>query len=136
MNPHGHQWVGDPNDQNMTRMQQDLARGRHFIWTPIISRSNFPDVPVKILASIDMDPLRPIWSVRRMEDFMNIPPDLYGWLLHKGAKDTTVVVKVSGPAVQFYTAADPRNGKIHSLRSSSGWAQEDDDPQCSEQGLS
>lgn len=115
------QWVGAPDNEEMKQVQKWLAEGRSFAWMPIFSRANFPHMDPEILFQFDQSPAQQYLPIEKVEDFMQIPPGITGWLLPMGDADTEIVVGVWENEVCFLKAIDNRNGERQSLQRGKTW---------------
>lgn len=117
----GVQWHGTTDNPMMQRVQQWLAEGRTLAWLPILSTENFSEVPPDVLYQAEQCPQRHCWFIRQVEDFMNIPDGITGWLLPDGDLDTDVVVGLWEDTVHFCSATDRRTGEPQTLQTGRLW---------------
>lgn len=115
------QWIGAADNEMMQRVQQWLADGRTLAWLPILSRENFPAVPPEILYFAEQSPERHVWFVNEVDDFLNIPDGITGWLLPEGDKDTDVVAGLWEDKLYFLRASDKRTGEPQTLQGGRNW---------------
>jgi hypothetical protein len=116
------EWHGSADNEMMRRVKKWLDDGRTLAWLPIWSSENFPEVPYEILYQADQCPERHVWLIEHVEEFLNIPDGITGWLLPVGEKDTDVVVGLWENTLHFVTAVDKRTGETQSLRTGAAWA--------------
>lgn len=109
------QRAGAAGNEEMKQVQKWLAEGRSFAWMPIYSRANFPHIHPSILQHLDECRDQDYWLVSKVEDFLQIPEGITGWLLPTGESDTDVVAVVSKNEVCFSKVIDRRNGKRQTL---------------------
>ena len=107
--------VGVAGHEEMLHVQRWLAEGRSFAWMPIYSRANFPHINPAILQQFDQCRDQDCWLVEKVEDFLQIPQRITGWLLPMGEADTEIVAVVSNNEVCFSKVIDRRNGKRQTL---------------------
>jgi hypothetical protein len=124
------QWIGAADNEPMQRVQQWLAEGRTLAWLPIWSRENFPNVPPQVLYAADQCPERHVWLINTVEDFLQIPDGITGWLLPKGDKDTDIVVGLWNDTLHFLKVVDKRTGEPQTLKTGKTW--EEVDPSSNE----
>jgi len=114
------QWIRHPDakggDEMMRRVQEWLAEGRTLAWVPIYSRKNFPGIAPEILYCLDQCPERHVWLIEHVNDFLQIPDGITGWLLPEGDIDTDIVVGLWEGIVYFLNVVDRRTGEPQSLR--------------------
>ena len=115
------QWIGAADNEMMQRVQKWLADGRTLAWLPILSRENFPEVPPDILYYAEQCPERHAWFINHVDDFLNIPDGITGWLLPEGDKDTDVVVGLWEDKLHFLSAIDKRTGERQTLQGGRNW---------------
>jgi hypothetical protein len=125
-----HQWVGTANNEAMQRVQQWLSEGRTLAWLPIWSQENFPTIPKHLLYHAEQCPTRHVWLIKTVDDFLNIPDGITGWLLPEGDKDTDIVVGLWEDTLHFLKAVDKRTGEPQTLQKGRAWETVDsaDDP--------
>ena len=109
------QRVGAAGNEVMKQVQQWLAEGRSFAWMPIYSRANYPNINPLILQQFDQCRDQDYWLVAKVEDFLQIPEGVSGWLLPMGESDTDIVAAVAKNEVCFSKVIDRRNGKRQTL---------------------
>lgn len=125
-----HQWIGAANNEAMQRVQRWLAEGRTLSWLPIWSQANFPDIPRELLYFADQCTTRHVWRIKTVEDFLQIPEGITGWLLPHDEQDTDIGVGLWEDTLHFLRAVDKRNGAPQTLRSGKVWetVESSDDP--------
>lgn len=115
------QWVGAADDEQMQRVHKWFAEGRTLAWLPILSRENFPDVPLEVLFYAERCPDRHVWLIEKEEDFLQIPDGITGWLMRKGDKDTDIVVGLWEDALRFVKVIDTYTGAPLTMLSGKVW---------------
>lgn len=111
------QWNGDPDNDMLLRVQQWLKDGRPLFWLPIFSTENFPGIPRELLYYAEQSSERFCWVIKRIDDLLDIPDGITGWLLPEGDTDTDVVVGLWEGALSFCKVIDRRNGEPQTLQS-------------------
>ena len=106
---------GAAGNEEMKQVKKWLTEGRSFAWMPIYSSANFPHIHPSILQQFDECRDQDYWLVSKVEDFLQIPEEITGWLLPMGASDTDIVAAVSKNEVCFSKVIDRRNGKRQTL---------------------
>jgi hypothetical protein len=119
--PSSAQWIGAADNEMIQRVQQWLADGRTLAWLPILSRENFPEVSPDILYYADQCPERHVWFIKQVDDFLQIPDSITGWLLPEGDKDTDIVVGLWEDKLHFLKAIDKHTGQPQSLQDGRTW---------------
>lgn len=122
---HSHQWIGSADNEGMKRVKAWLAKGRTLAWLPILSRENFPNVPPQVLYAADQSPERHVWLIEKVEDFLQIPDGITGWLLADGDKDTDIVVGLWDDTLHFLKVVDKRTGQPQTLKTGKAWEEVD-----------
>jgi hypothetical protein len=111
------QWNAEPNNEMLLRVQQWLKDGRTLFWLPIFSAENFPGIPWQVLYYAERSNARFCWIAKQIDDLLNIPDGITGWLLPEGDIDTDVVVGLWEGALSFCKVVDSRNGESQTLQS-------------------
>lgn len=125
------QWNGTADNEMMQRVQRWLENGRTLAWLPILSSENFPEIPKDILYYAEQAPKRHCWFINCVEDFLQIPDGITGWLLPEGDIDTDVVVGLWEDTLHFCKVVDSRNGEPQTLQTGRAW--EIETPETSDQ---
>lgn len=114
-----HQWTPHPgaNQDMLNTVQGWLRAGRILCWMPIWSRENFPKVPAHILHDATECPERHVWLIVEVDDFLQIPEGITGWLLPEGEKDTDVVCGLWENEVHFMSSSESSTGLRTTLQS-------------------
>jgi hypothetical protein len=68
--------------------------------------------------------------INTVEDFLQIPDGITGWLLPKGDKDTDIVVGLWNDTLHFLKVVDKRTGELQTLKTGKAW--EEVDPSSNE----
>ena len=97
------------------RVQGWLTSGQPLVWIPILSQENFPGVPQQLLEFADyyQDAMR--WPIHRMEDLLQLPNGITGWLMPATASDTDVACGVWEGQIYILGIKDRRTGKPQTL---------------------
>ena len=82
------------NPEVEQRVQGWFASGQPLVWIPILSQENFPDVPQQLLEFADHYQEAMRWPIHRMEDLLQLPNGVTGWLMPATASDTDVACGV------------------------------------------
>lgn len=115
------QWIGAADNESMRRVQQWLADGRTLAWLPIYSAENFPGIPRETLYYAEQCPERHVWLIHQVEDFLQIPEGITGWVLAEGDLDTDVVVGLWEDTLHFVTVVDKQTGEPQTLKTGNAW---------------
>ena len=111
------QWIGEPNNEMLLRVQQWLKNGRNLSWRPIFSAENFPGIPWQVLCYAEQSSESFYWVIKQIDDLLGIPDGITGWLLPEGDTDTDVVVGLWEGTLTFCKVVDRRNGEPQTLQS-------------------
>lgn len=122
------QWHGAADNVMMQRVKQWLADGRTLAWLPIFSSDNFPDIPKGILYDAEQSPERHCWLIHRVEDFLQIPEGITGWVLPEGDINTEVVVGLWEDTLHFVKVIDRRTGEPQTLQTGRAWEIDEQEP--------
>ncbi len=103
------------NPEVEQRVQGWFASGQPLVWIPILSQENFPDVPQQLLEFADyyQDAMR--WPIHQIEDLLQLPNGITGWLMPATASDTDVACGVWNGEVYILGVKDKRNGRKQTL---------------------
>ena len=74
------------NPEVEQRVQGWFASGQPLVWIPILSQENFPDVPQQLLEFADHYQEAMRWPIHRMEDLLQLPNGVTGWLMPTARK--------------------------------------------------
>lgn len=97
------------------RVQQWLASGQLLAWIPILSQENFPDTPFEVLQFADRIQAALRWPIHRLEDLLDLPEGVTGWLLPFDAEDTDVACGVWAGEIYILGVKDRRTGRKQTL---------------------
>ena len=103
------------NPEVEQRVQGWFASGQPLVWIPILSQENFPDVPQQLLEFADHYQEAMRWPVHRMEDLLQLPNGITGWLMPATASDTDVACGVWNGEVYILGIKDRRTGQPQTL---------------------
>jgi hypothetical protein len=115
------QWIGAADNEMMRCVRQWLDEGRTLAWLPIYSPENFPEVPRDILYYTEQCPERHVWLIERVEDFLNLPEGITGWVLPEGDLDTPVAVGLWDDTLHFVQVVDRHTGEPQTLQTGRAW---------------
>ena len=103
------------NPEVEQRVQGWFASGQPLVWIPILSQENFPDVPQQLLEFADyyQDAMR--WPIHQIEDLLQLPNGITGWLMPATASNTDVACGVWNGEVYILGVKDKRNGRKQTL---------------------
>ena len=104
------------NPEVEQRVQAWLESGQLMAWIPILSQQNFPGTPPEVLQFADHYQEAMRWPVHRMEDLLQLPNGITGWLMPATASDTDVACGVWNGEVYILGVKDKRNGRKQTLR--------------------
>jgi len=103
------------NPEIEQRVQQWFASGQLLAWIPILSRENFPHTPPEVLEFADRFQAALRWPIRRLEDLLDLPEGVTGWLLPMEAENTDVACGVWNGEVYILGVKDKRTGRKQTL---------------------
>ena len=92
-----------------------LASGQLLTWIPILSEDNFPGTPPEILQFADRYQESMRWPVHALEDLLQLPDGITGWLMPADADDTDVACRVWNGEVYILVVRDKRTGRAQTL---------------------
>ena len=98
------------NPEVEQRVQGWFASGQPLVWIPILSQENFPDVPQQLLEFADYYQEAMRWPIHQIEDLLQLPNGITGWLMPATASDTDVACGVWNGEVYILGVKDKRNG--------------------------
>ncbi len=97
------------------RVQGWLTSGQPLVWIPILSQENFPGVPQQLLEFADYYQEAMRWPIHQMEDLLQLPNGITGWLMPATASNTDVACGVWNGEVYILGVKDKRNGRKQTL---------------------
>ena len=103
------------NPEVEQRVQGWFASGQPLVWIPILSQENFPDVPQQLLEFADYYPDAMRWPIHQIEDLLQLPNGITGWLMPATASNTDVACGVWNGEVYILGVKDKRNGRKQTL---------------------
>ena len=103
------------NPEVEQRVQGWFASGQPLVWIPILSQENFPDVPKQLLEFADYYQEAMRWPIHQIEDLLQLPNGITGWLMPATASDTDVACGVWNGEVYILGVKDKRNGRKQTL---------------------
>ena len=103
------------NPEVEQRVQGWFASGQPLVWIPILSQENFPDVPQQLLEFADYYQEAMRWPIHQIEDLLQLPNGITGWLMPATASDTDVACGVWNGEVYILGVKDKRNGRKQTL---------------------
>ena len=103
------------NPEVEQRVHGWLASGLLLAWIPILSQENFPDVPQQLLEFADYYQEAMRWPIHQIEDLLQLPNGITGWLMPATASDTDVACGVWDGEVYTLSIKDRRTGKPQTL---------------------
>ena len=103
------------NPEVEQRVQGWWSSGELLVWIPILSQENFPDEPQQLLEFADyyQDAMR--WPIHQIEDLLQLPNGITGWLMPATATDTDVACGVWEGEVYILGVKDRRTGRKQTL---------------------
>ena len=103
------------NPEVEQRVQGWFASGQPLVWIPILSQENFPDVPQQLLEFADYYQEAMRWPIHQIEDLLQLPNGITGWLMPATASNTDVACGVWNGEVYILGVKDKRNGRKQTL---------------------
>ena len=103
------------NPEVEQRVHGWLASGLLLAWIPILSQENFPDVPKQLLEFADYYQEAMRWPIHQIEDLLQLPNGITGWLMPATVSDTDVACGVWNGEVYILGVKDQRNGRKQTL---------------------
>ena len=103
------------NPEVEQRVHGWLASGLLLAWIPILSQENFPDVPKQLLEFADYYQEAMRWPIHQIEDLLQLPNGITGWLMPATASNTDVACGVWNGEVYILGVKDKRNGRKQTL---------------------
>ena len=103
------------NPEVEQRVQGWFASGQPLVWIPILSQENFPDVPQQLLEFADYYQEAMRWPIHQIEDLLQLPNGITGWLMPATVSDTDVACGVWNGEVYILGVKDKRNGRKQTL---------------------
>lgn len=103
------------NPEVEQRVQGWFASGQPLVWIPILSQENFPGVPQQLLEFADHYQEAMRWPIQQIDELLQLPNGITGWLMPATASDTDVACGVWNGEVYILGIKDRRTGKPQTL---------------------